>query len=301
MRINWLKSMLYGSGLLIWVLIYQSPLIVSGAKVSFLDVGQGDSILIRSGKGQTVLIDGGPDVSVITELGTVLPVWEREIDIVVLTHAHDDHLLGLFDVLKRFSVKVVIVREKTCDSKVCHELLMLCKELEIKILDLDSLEPPYQIVLDDLSLSFWWSKNETLLDNINNSSVVTVLFHESGRFSAILTGDLEEGAEYELINASSFWYQIVATHVTRSSSSLFTVLKAGHHCSRTASSDDFLRTTKPLYVLCSLGKDNRFGHPHEETIERLRNTESTVLRTDLDGRVTFYIENGRVERERLGR
>ena len=172
-------------------------------EVDFLDVGQGDSVLIKSPYGQNILIDGGPDNSVIKRLSENLPWWDRRIDLMILTHPHDDHVNGLVDVIKRYSVKRILHTGVLHTGPGYLSWLSLVKEKKIPAIIIDrpqSVELGPDCRLDILSPVENLAKKE--VENLNNSSIVVKLVYKQNSF--LLVGDMESGAEKELIKKRRF-------------------------------------------------------------------------------------------------
>jgi competence protein ComEC len=245
--------------LCIILLVYPS----SKDGVFFLDVGQGDSILIQKGSFQ-ILIDGGEDDSVLYELPKYMKYGDMKIEIVVLTHAHSDHLGGLFEIFERYEIGEVWVNTVEYDSDMYEYFLGL--ELSFKEVDEGSV-----YMIDDWELKVLFASENVYeeTDNLNNASVVLELITD-GR-SYLFMGDAEEEVEEYLIESD------VLENID--------VLKAGHHCSRTASSDAFLDIVNPEVAICSYGEGNSFGHPHEETLERFEERNIQMLSTAEEGNI----------------
>ncbi|OGG77601.1 hypothetical protein A3B35_00995 [Candidatus Kaiserbacteria bacterium RIFCSPLOWO2_01_FULL_54_24] len=248
--------------------------------VSFLDVGQGDSVFIDTPSGRQVLIDGGPDRSVLRELGKILPWWDRSIDVVIATHPDADHISGLVDVLQRYRVENIFhpgVEKNTGPAE--SMLLSVASEgaQEIiarrgQIIDLGS-GAYLEILFPDRDVS----RVET-----NTASIVARLVYGDTAF--MLTGDSPQSIEGYL--------------VTLDGSSLHSnVLKAGHHGSKTSSSELFVGFVGPEYAVFSRGCENRYGHPHAEVVALFKRFEIPALDTCTDGTVTFVSDGQTVVRK----
>jgi competence protein ComEC len=226
----------------------------SNLHVTFLDVGQGDAILIQRGS-QQVLVDGGPSPQAVSlGLGDKMPFWDRTIELVVLTHPHDDHVSGLIEILKRYQVRQVLYPALNFESGAYDEWLELVEEKDIECvtahtgqrLDLgggiiiEVLNPPTPLL----------SGTESDIDN--NGVVLRVSLGEA---SFLLTADIMWQAELELI--------------TQRANLVSTVLKVAHHGSDTSTTPEFLSAVSPQVAVISVGKDNEFGHPTPEVLRRL--------------------------------
>ncbi len=246
-------------------------------QISFLDVGQGDAIYVRSQSGTNILIDGGPDGNVIKRLSEVMPRFDRTIDLVVATHADVDHLSGLIDVVRRFKVGGVIVTSAS-SSTVLDELFMAeISKRNIPVYSLhagDSVSLGGGVVLRVLLpyVDEVFGEAET-----NESSLVALLTHKD--FSALLTGDADVGREALIIGDA-----VLPESVT--------VLKLGHHGSRTSTGNSLLSSTRPEVGILSFGSKNRYGHPHQEVLERLKRHNVPFYSTASSGTISFVYSNG---------
>jgi len=247
--------------------------------VSFLDVGQGDAILIQTPARQDILVDGGPSPrDTMLALSTKMPFWDRTIDLLVLTHPHADHLTGLLEVMQRYKVRQVLYPPLEADCPLCGEWLRLVDEKGVEStiaragqridlgsagITIDVLNPPPP------------APAGVPLDTDDASVVLRIC---AGQVSFLLTGDIKELAESELI--------------MRRANLDSTVLKAGHHGSDTSTSQAFLAVVSPRVAVISVGADNRFGHPGEGVLERLIEEvgPENVYRTDLDGTIEFITD-----------
>lgn len=232
-------------------------------RVHFIDVGQGDSILIESPNGKMMLIDGGVKsagnqvIAYLTELGV------QKLDVVVATHPDADHIGGLIPILNSIGVAQFYDSGKVHTSQTFEEMLTL----------IDTKNIPYHvpktgdtIVLDDKLEIKVMNADETASDNNDASIVLKVMY---GHVSFLLTGDAGITLEKEML----------AQDVKA------TVLKAGHHGSNTSSSQSFIQAVQPEVTVLSYGKDNKYGHPHEEVVERLRAVDSSIYATAEAGTV----------------
>ena len=247
-------------------------------RVSFLNVGQGDAVLIQQGNRQ-VLVDGGPSPQAIAlELGKQMPFWDKTIDLAVLTHPHHDHLAGLVEVLRRYRVKQVLHPDLDDDSPLYDEWRSLIEEKDIKQ---TVARAGQQIDLGGGVLIRVLNPQTTPLvdteSDIDNNGVVLRL--SAGGISFLLTADIRQEAEWEL---------------TRQRANLAsTVLKVAHHGSTTSTTPEFLAVADPQLAVISAGADNKFGHPSDEVLGRLqqRIDPKNIYRTDRHGTVEF-ITNG---------
>lgn len=261
---------------LFW-LYWQTP---KNLEVDFLDVGQGDAILIKTPAGQNVLIDGGPDKIVTKRLGESLPWWDKQIDLMILTHPHDDHVSGLIDVLKRYRVARVLYTGALHNAPNYITWLKTVRDKKI----------PLTIIDKEQTINFGGGckleilyPDESLLgrtaDNLNNTSIVAKLIYGQTRF--LLAGDMEAFNKKKLINNG--------TDLSAD------VLKVGHHGSDTSSSQEFLEKVKPSIAVIEVGKDNDFGHPNLRIIKRLERIGAQIFRTDRDGTVKVVSDGVKIK------
>ena len=284
---RWVIFPLLVIAILVWAAAIIAP---SGGKlsVSILDVGQGDAILITTPSNQHILVDGGPSPEQVThELGERLPFWDRSIDLVVLTHAHDDHVTGLVEVLRRYHVGEVLEPCFPHTSSAYAEWLGLIEE---KGIECTCAQPGQQIDLGDGAIMEVLNPPREFLEgtdsDLDNNGMVLRL--SMGDISFLLTADLyADGERYLLDQGVEF----------RS-----TVLKVAHHGSDTSTTPGFLAAVAPQVAVISAGAENPFGHPSSEVMERLdeRLDENYIYLTSEDGTITFTTDGERlwVETER---
>lgn len=236
----------------------------------FFDVGQGDAALIVSPENHQILVDGGEDADVLESLSDVLPFFDRSLDLVVLSHPHLDHMGGLIEVLKRYSVDNVMITGVNYESSFHDEFL---KNLEgVQIIWADSKS---DLVIGNLEMDVIFPPEQLLFqefENLNNSSIVFRARTASG--SALFTGDIEEEAE-------SYILENVVSDGLKSK-----VLKVAHHGSNSSSRMPFLKAVAPDIAVIQSGAGNGFGHPHTETLDKLKSLHvQEILRNDLEGMI----------------
>lgn len=244
-------------------------------KVAFLDVGQGDAILLQDGT-QQVLIDGGQGDVVLDQLAKEMPWFDSTIEVLVLTHPQQDHMEGLVHVLKRYDVGLVLL------PHVSHKTQLQ----EVWLDEIEKLSVPYRFAWagQGITVGDIYFKILNPIDSdkaraavradLNNASVIArVDFHD---LSFLMTGDTEKRMEKILVAEN------------RSELLNVDVLKVGHHGSKSSTSEEFLNKVTPDVAVISSGKDNRFGHPHEEVTKRL--IELTNFDTQNNGAVVFSFE-----------
>lgn len=246
----------------------------TGLTVSFLNIGQGDSIFIQTPGGKDMLIDGGVNKSVLKELGRTMSFFDRDIDIVLATHPDKDHIGGLPAVFERFNVGLFIEGGVTCTNSICTAL-----ENAVKTEQVQRVEARRGMVIDfgdNTYLSILFPDRDVPDLETNTASVVARLVY--GKNSVLLTGDSPKAIEDFLVSKDGI-------HLDSD------ILKAGHHGSRTSSGEEFVRLVSPAISIISAGKGNSYGHPHKEVIDILTKAGSKILGTYEGGKIT-YVSNG---------
>ncbi len=246
----------------------------SEVEVHFLDVGQGDSILIfDSTEDISILIDGGDRKSGDDIVKFLNSKNIDEIDYVVATHPHADHIGGLIQVLETFKVDNVLMPEIEHTSKTYEDFInsILNNTADTEVIYARS----------GLTFKEGYFNIEVLApfnntDDLNNNSVVVKLSY--GDYGFLFTGDIEEEVETEILN-SGFNVDV-------------DFLKVAHHGSSTSNSEQFIKKVSPTVSVIQLGVDNDYGHPHEEAMSILQKYSKEIYRTDLNGTVSLYFDNG---------
>lgn len=244
--------------------------------VFILDVGQGDGIFIVGPSGQQLLIDAGPDLSALSAISRRMSFFDRTIDVAILTHPHLDHLYAFPELFERMDVRSTILTGVAVDLPQYKDMLAILKEKQLPVLIAD---PAHDIDLGDgLMLDILWpppvyAGNATDKD-INDTSIVAMLRY--GQDSILLTGDMEEAEENELLASGADLHA--------------TILKAGHHGSRTSTSTGLLLAVDPDLAVISAGSSNTFGHPHVSTLKHLEHFGVSVRRTDLEETIEIVLD-----------
>jgi competence protein ComEC len=257
-------------------------------EVIFFDVGQGDSIFIETPNGRQVLIDGGPDKTILEKLNQTMPFYDRTIDLVVLTHPDADHLTGLIGVLEYYKVGQVLTSGFKKDTAVYQKWRELIEEKDIPLI---LAQAGQKVILQEgVVLEIFWPE-QSLIDgqilggrlprrdlspgfskNANNVSVVARLIYGETEF--LLPGDIEKKIEHYLL--SKDWNM------------KSDILKIAHHGSKTSNSYNFLKAINPEIAVISVGKKNRYKHPSKEVLKKLK--DLVVYRTDENGDIQILTD-----------
>ena len=237
-------------------------------KIFFFDVGQGDSALIVTPGGKAILIDGGPDTKVLRGLGTALPFWRHRIDLMVITHAHDDHITGLIEVSRRYRIDNILKNNLDFNTPTLNSLVKVFNKNSIKEINA---EPGTFFKFDnDCSLSILAATKDKQV-NDNDYSIVT-MFSCLGR-RVLLGGDAGVLIENKLLN------QGIDLRAD--------IFKVSHHGSLSANSLKYLEGIKPRVAVVSVGINNKFGHPSPLILDRLKSLPVDIYRTDVFGTMEF--------------
>ena len=249
--------------------------------VAFLDIGQGDAIFIESPGGAQILIDGGPDRAVLAALGSMMPVYDRSIDLVLATHPDADHIGGLPDVLELFDVNAIVENGGSSETAT-FGAWQRAGDAEPGASQIGALRG-MAIALDkETRLTILFPDRDISTAESNDGSIVARL--DYGATSFLFTGDAPQSVEKYLVRLDAASLDV-------------DVLKAGHHGSKTSTSAEFLAATTPEYAIISAGKDNRYGHPHQEVLAALAKAGIETLRTDELGTIVFESDGTRLWRK----
>lgn len=242
--------------------------------VHIIDVGQGDSILIQTPNETNILVDGGDEDSSLIIKKFLKSKKVKNIDLVIATHPDTDHIGSLDAVIDKFNISKVYLPNKETKSDAYYNLIQSCNKKNIhprflqkgNIIKFDN-----NIKLTVLNPSYTHSDN-------NSNSIVFKL--DFGKKSFLFTGDCTLDNEQEILNSFNL--------------SGVDFLKVAHHGSKSASSDEFIKTLSPDVSVISCGYDNEYGHPNKETLINLSKTNTKVYRTDKQGHLSFYSDGNTI-------
>lgn len=265
-----LPTALLAANLFVWYIVWrETPRGI--LTVAFLDVGQGDAIYIEAPNGNQVLVDGGAGRQVLRALGEVMPFYDHSLDVVIATHPDADHIGGLLFVLDRFDVGAVLEPGVQSETNVyqeferrasdgSHQHFLARRGMRLKL--------DHNVILDIL-----FPDQDPTGWETNRASIVARLTY--GQESFLLTGDSPIAIERQLLALDPAGLQS-------------TVLKAGHHGSRTSTSPEYAAAVAPDYGIISAGLNNRYGHPNQEVLNILNKLGAKILRTDEQGTIIFH-------------
>ncbi len=273
------------ANLIAWAAIWQiNPRYL---EVTFLNVGQGDAILVETPAGHQIIIDGGPDNSVLEKLSERMPFYDRTIEAIILTHPDSDHLTGLLEIFNHYEVQNVIWTGVVRDTPQWKEWVKLLAEEESHIfyakqgLELSSFRGRHCNSRECFTATVLYPvddmRNKNMGDRANDSSVVVRAIY--GDTSFLFTGDISSKVEKEMVGKVNLDSNI---------------LKIPHHGSRYSSSEGFLSAVSPAVAVISLGKNN-YGHPAPEVLEKLERSGIRVMRTDVNGDVKIISDGTKIQ------
>lgn len=238
-------------------------------QVSFLDVGQGDSALIKTPSDHYILIDGGPDKRVLTEMGKLMPPQGKELDAIILSHPHADHVAGLDYVLDRYTVKKVYM---TGVSHTSPDYIDFLQKIKDKKIPAEKFFAGKEFSIDEIKVKAHWPDEDltqSIARDLNDTSVVLSVQYKEN--SVLFLGDLSAKMQEEMMSVGA---------LPRSQ-----IIKVSHHGSKTGTSQKLLEMVQPKYAVISCSADNKFGHPAPTTLSLF--STQIILRTDQKGTITF--------------
>lgn len=262
--------------IIIFIIINSLTVITpKGLKIYFIDVGQGDAILIITEMNKSILIDGGESKD--TVLQYLLDRKISKLDYIIISHFDSDHVNGILEAMKELEISKIIISYQGENSENLKSFKNIVKEKKIDVIFINKGD---RILIDKYTYFdvIWPDKSNLISENIlNNNSIVCKLNYR--KFSCIFSGDIEEMAEKKIIEEYSDNLNILNSYV----------LKAAHHGSNTSSTEEFIKLVKPKIVLIGAGENNKFGHPNIEVIERLKSIGAEIYRTDKMGEIIIKV------------
>lgn len=284
-KTNKIKILVILFGILIlYFILYVTP---KDLRIYFIDVGQGDSCLIITPKNKTILIDSGGSENYDVGKNTLLPyLLDRgvtSLDYILISHFDTDHCKGFEYILENIKVKNIIISKQIEITENFKTIYAIAKRKNINIMVVSRGDI---IQLDKYSkLEIFTPKENFKLQDINDNSIIAKF--TSYNFSVLFTGDASQNVEHELLKDKSINLES-------------TVLKVSHHGSKSGTSEEFLREVKPKIALIGVGKNNKFGHPNQEVVEKLKNRNIQIYRTDEMGEIMIVVsKKGRIKIESI--
>lgn len=270
------------------VIIFQSfvqdNFLKNGVEIYFLDVGQGDSTIIRTAKNKTIVIDGGEGEKSGFDYGKnvlfpfLINKGARKIDFLIFSHFDSDHCGGLIYLLENIKVDKILIGKQFEKNENLEYIVNLANKKHVKIIELQA-GNKINIEKESSLEILWPSEAEKITENaINNNSLVCKFVCKN--FSMLLTGDIESIAEEKLIEKYKNTNRLNAN-----------ILKIAHHGSKTSSNQEFLNEVNPKIALIGVGRKNKFGHPNQEVLERLKEKGIQIYRTDQNGEIQIIVKN----------
>ncbi|MEK7650736.1 MAG: MBL fold metallo-hydrolase [Patescibacteria group bacterium] len=282
-KIKWaIVLILFLANIFVWRAVFLAE---HGGKLTLamLDIGQGDAIFIQDSVGHQILIDGGPDQKILARLPALMPVSDRSLDLLIVSHPHADHIAGLVEILNRYEVGAVMEAGAVYSSAIYAEWHRLLAEKKIPIIPAfrgEKISLARGAALEILAPFEDWRGRSA--KEIHDSMVVARLT-VNGRGLAMLTGDMETDLEDKLIAS--------ANESENKQSLEAIILKVGHHGSKTSSGRNFVQKVSPSYAVISVGTDNRYGHPYPATLATFENLNIKTLQTNQTGTIVFEISD----------
>jgi competence protein ComEC len=252
--------------------------------VAFLDVGQGDAVFIQGPNGNQLLYDAGPPSgAVLRELGRMMPIWDRSIDVLVMSHPDLDHSGGIPDVLRRYNVDLLLEPGKFSGNGAYDAVRDAVKNQDVHLMEARG---GMRVELGSgayADILYPYPDEDVSHLDPNDASVVLRFVY--GNTSVLLSGDLPTALESRLA--------LRYGNALRSD-----ILKLGHHGSRTSSGPLWLSAVRPRIAIISAGAENRYGHPHQEVLKRLELGDIPYLLTANEGSIVFHLNSADFQRER---
>lgn len=270
------------------VIIFQSfvqdNFLKNEVEIYFLDVGQGDSTIIRTAKNKTIVIDGGEGEKSGFDYGKnvlfpfLINKGVRKIDFLIFSHFDSDHCGGLIYLLENIKVDNILIGKQFEKNENLEYIVNLANKKHVKIIELQA-GNKINIEKNSSLEILWPSETENISENsINNNSLVCKFVYKN--FSMLLTGDIESIAEEKLLGKYKNTNRLNAN-----------ILKIAHHGSKTSSIQEFLDGVNPKIALIGVGRKNKFGHPNQEVLERLKEKGIQIYRTDQNGEIQIIVKN----------
>ena len=268
--------------ILIFIVISIKVLPRNYVEINVIDVGQGDSIHISTSNRKNILIDCGGSEGSDYDVGNnvlvpyLLDNTNGNVDLVFISHFHEDHAEGLFAILDKLNLKAIALSRNQQNNPLYEEIISIACNKGVKLIYMNIGD---KVIVDGVEFEMIYGGLEAeKTSNLNNCSMVIKM--TANNKTMLFAGDAEIEEEQELIKK----YQSRKTKLD------VDILKVSHHGSRTSSSEDFLKVVSPSISLISCGVRNKFGHPNKDALERLKEISNYILRTDQNGEISLKID-----------
>ena len=279
-KITFKKLIIIISIILILLLLYKQ--IPKKLNIYFIDVGQGDSTLIVTPQNKKILIDGGGsrdrqeyDVGKNVLLPYLLDKGIVKLDYIIVSHFDSDHATGCAYIMEKLTVCNIVLTKQLEENDLYKQIVNIAIKRNINLIYVKAGD---RLEIDGVTMRVLHPTKELIEENsTNNNSIVCRLEYNS--FSMLFTGDIEEIAEEKILNK----YKNNLTLLKA------TVLKVGHHGSKTSSTDDFIKAVKPTIALIGVGKNNKFGHPNDSVLQKFKENRTRTYRTDENGEISITV------------
>lgn len=253
--------------------------------ICFLDVGQGDCIIIKNDNGKVYMIDGGSSDKDSVGKYIITPYLKyygiEKIDYCIMTHSDSDHISGIIEIFEQKNADRITIDnfllpnpDNELKDEAYYQILRLAKNHCNKVRYVKTYD---KIIDGDMTMTCVHPDNGCKTDSANAYSAVLSIVHKNN--SILLTGDLEKDGEDKVLDILNSDFENFPQK--------YTLLKAAHHGSKNSTTEAFLRRTMPEKTIISCGKNNRYGHPHSELLKKLEYIETKIYRTDVEGALDF--------------
>ena len=245
--------------------------------IVFCDVGQGDAVLIRTPSGSDMLFDGGPDKKVLSCLSEHMPFWDRNIELIFLSHPHADHLTGLIDVIERYTLGHFVTEDLVNDTAEHRALFAYLEKEQVQrkyVVANERFRTPDGVTITVLGPTREYLALTSPDGRINSREFASLILHlRYGEFDLLLTGDSQSVQMEEAVSGLG----------------RIDVLQVPHHGSKTGLTSAIVERLAPKVAVISVGKNN-YGHPAKLTLDELRKVESKIVRTDKEGDIEIVTD-----------